>query len=289
MPLVASHDPAAGDSEEYNRTPQDGKHRSHRFLASNQFMPELLELEGWENHVDLTRRWLQGKIEIPEIHDKWAEGPIVQITLDVPESIPPGEEIPVRVILTANKVGHDYPTGPLDIIQSWLEVRVTDGNGREVFTSGTRDEKHFIEPGSFMFKAEPVDQYGNLIDRHNLWEMVGVRFRRALFPGFSDTVEYLIPCPTTMVGTDPPAEPLEPGKTKQFRIPSPETTGEYRVTVMLLYRKVDQFLLNFAFGEESGITAPVTEISRAEATVRILDASTRKGENTEGTGSIVRH
>ncbi|MEE8183703.1 MAG: cytochrome b/b6 domain-containing protein, partial [Acidobacteriota bacterium] len=160
MPLVDSHDPAAGDSEEYNRTPQDGKHRSHRFLASNQFMPELLELEGWENHVDLTRRWLQGKIEIPEIHDKWAEGPIVQITLDVPESISPGEEIPVRVILTANKVGHDYPTGPLDIIQSWLEVRVTDGNGREVFRSGTRDEKHFIEPGSFMFKAEPVDQYG---------------------------------------------------------------------------------------------------------------------------------
>ena len=46
-----------------------------------------------------------------------------------------------------------------------------------------------------MFKAEPVDQYGNLIDRHNLWEMVGVRYRRSLFPGFSDTAEYTFACP----------------------------------------------------------------------------------------------
>ena len=45
-----------------------------------------------------------------------------------------------------------------------------------------------------MFKAEPVDQYGNLIDRHNLWEMVGVRYRRSLFPGFSDTAEYSFQC-----------------------------------------------------------------------------------------------
>ena len=42
-----------------------------------------------------------------------------------------------------------------------------------------RDERNFLQPGTFLFKAEPVDQYGNLIDRHNLWEMVGVRFRRA--------------------------------------------------------------------------------------------------------------
>ena len=47
-----------------------------------------------------------------------------------------------------------------------------------------------------MFKVEPVDQYGNLIDRHNLWEMVGVRFRRALFPGYSDTVDFNIACPS---------------------------------------------------------------------------------------------
>ena len=73
-----------------------------------------------------------------------------------------------------------------------------------MFASGRRDERHFIEPGTFMFKAEPVDQYGNLIDRHNLWEMVGVRYRRSLFPGFSDTAEYSFRCPAART---PPAAP----------------------------------------------------------------------------------
>jgi hypothetical protein len=191
MPLIASTDPAAGDAADYNRSPDDGKHRSHRFIASNSMIPAVLELEGWEQQVELTEAWLQGRYEIPEIQDKWSSGPIVEIALDVPETVVPGEEFPVRVVLTANKVGHDFPTGPLDIIQSWIALSVTAEDGTVIFATGRRDEKNFIEPGSFMFKVEPVDQYGNLIDRHNLWEMVGVRFRRALFPGYSDNVEFL--------------------------------------------------------------------------------------------------
>lgn len=46
MPLVDSTDPAAGDSMDYNRSPDDHKHRSHRFLAANNFVPALLHLEG---------------------------------------------------------------------------------------------------------------------------------------------------------------------------------------------------------------------------------------------------
>lgn len=33
MPLVPSRDPAAGDAYDYNRSPKDGKHRSHPKLA----------------------------------------------------------------------------------------------------------------------------------------------------------------------------------------------------------------------------------------------------------------
>lgn len=269
MPLVDSNDPAAGDGIDYNRSPDDRKARSHRFLASNQFMPRLLELDGWETHVRLTEAWLQGKIDIPEIREKWAKGPIVQVSLEVPEQVEVGEVIPVRVILTSNKVGHDFPTGPLDIIQSWLEIRVTDDNGQEIFTSGTMDEKHFIEPGSFLFKAEPVDQYGNLIDRHNLWEMVGVRFRRALFPGFSDSVEYLVSCPSSLVEPGEIEDSGELEDSKQFVAPAPSQAGQYHVTAVLYYRKADQFLLNFVYGEESEVTAPVTEIARASAIVRV--------------------
>ncbi len=267
MPLVDSNDPAAGDSSDYNRAAGDRKHRSHRFLASNNFMPKLLKLEGADKQTELTNRWLRGQFEIPEIRDKWAQGPVVKVAIDAPEAVSPGERFRVRVTLASNKVGHDYPTGPLDLIQSWLEVRVADGAGKQIFVSGRRDAKNFIEPGTFLFKAEPIDQYGNLIDRHNLWEMVGVRYRRSLFPGYSDTVEYQVACPSTSVRLANAG--AVSGRDVDLRADG--TAGTYRVDAVLQYRKIDQFLLNYVLGEKSGVTAPVAEIARATATIRVQE------------------
>jgi hypothetical protein len=116
MPLVDSADPAAGDSTDYNRTPGDHKHRSHRFLAANSFVPALLRLDGADQHAKLTEAWLRGQIDIPEIRNKWAAGAIVKLRIDAPGRTAPGEQVPVRVVLVSNKVGHDFPTGPLDMI-----------------------------------------------------------------------------------------------------------------------------------------------------------------------------
>lgn len=243
MPLVASRDPAAGDGLDYNRSASDGKHRSHRFIASNQMMPKLLKLRGWEKHVELTERWLRGRYEIPEIEHKWRKGAVVTLDIDVPERVRPGQDVHLRMQLASNKVGHDFPTGPLDIIQTWLEIVVTDEAGRAVFTRGTVDDKGFIDPGTFMFKAEPVDQYGNLIDRHNLWEMVGVRYRRALFPGFADSAE--------------------------FTFPAPRSAHRLEVRARLRYRKADQFLVNFMFGANSGLTSPITDMADAQGAILV--------------------
>ncbi|MBZ5528599.1 MAG: hypothetical protein LAN71_11940 [Acidobacteriia bacterium] len=263
MPLVDSHDPAAGDTADYNRTADDHKHRSHRFLAANNFVPALLHLEGAEEQQRLTVRWLQGQIEIPEIRNKWAEGPVVKIRIEAPPSAAPGQKFPVRVVITSNKVGHDYPTGPLDMIQSWVELTVHDASGRVLFSSGQRDARNFLPPGTFLFKAEPVDQYGNLIDRHNLWEMVGVRYRRSLFPGYSDTVEYNVMCPSG--GPSMPLPDVPSGSS--FSVPTGSSSGNLRVDAVLQYRKIDQFLLNYVLGEKAGLTAPVVDIASASATV----------------------
>ena len=270
MPLVDSKDPAAGDSTDYNRTADDHKHRSHRFLAANSFVPVLLHLDGSEHHAQLTRQWLQGEIEIPEIRNKWAEGPIVKLRIEAPNKAAPGGKIPVRVILTSNKVGHDYPTGPLDMIQSWVELEVKDDRGQVVFSSGLRDHRHFLEPGTFLFKAEPVDQYGNLIDRHNLWEMVGVRYRRSLFPGYSDTVEYNVMCPS-----GGPMLPASDSLAKrEFSVPVTGRSRLLRIDATLHYRKIDQFLLNYVLGEKSGLTAPVVDIASASSTVCVEGGKT---------------
>lgn len=264
MPLTPSHDPAAGDQMDYNRTADDHEHRSHRFLAANNFVPALLHLEGSERHVQLTNDWLEGKVTVPEIRKKWAEGPVVKVRIEAPQAVAPGSSLPVRVVMTSNKVGHDYPTGPLDMIQSWVELRVTDSSGKTVFVSGQHDPRNFLAPGTFLFKAEPVDQYGNLIDRHNLWEMVGVRYRRSLFPGYSDTVEYTVGCPGNAAGR---ASQPDGANGLRFSVPASPSSGKLHISATLHYRKIDQFLLNYVMGEKSGLTAPVVDMASADATV----------------------
>lgn len=263
MRLSESDDPAAGDASDYNRTPDDGKHRNHRFIGANQWNPILHGLPGAAEQVRLTEQWLRGDSPIPEIADKWAQGPAVALQVEAPSSAAPGEEVALRAVITSNKVGHDFPTGPLDIIQSWVEVIVTDDGGHEVFASGLVDGKGFIQEGSFLFKAEGVDRAGNLIDRHNLWEMVGARFRRSLFPGVTDAAEYRFACPSTLART------LEAPPAREFALTVPPgTRGTLLVRARLRYRKVDQTLIEYLY-PGSGITAPVTDMAKSEVRIRV--------------------
>ena len=86
------HDPAAGDSSDYNRTPADGKHRSHRFLAANTFVPAFC-IGRRRKHIELTKVAAR-HIAIPEIRNKWADGPIVKVRIEAPEWHP-GANIPI--------------------------------------------------------------------------------------------------------------------------------------------------------------------------------------------------
>jgi hypothetical protein len=272
MPLVKSTDPAAGDSADYNRSAKDGMHRSHRFIGANQLMPLLLKLPGSDKQIELTQQWLKGHFRIPEIEDKWhtADVPAVSIQLITPSEVKPGQDVKLKCVITSNKVGHDFPTGPLDIIQAWIELVAKDETGNVVYETGTVDEKGFIKPGTFLFKAEPVDQYGNLIDRHNLWEMVGVRNRRSLFPGFSDTAEFSFLCPE-LFRTKHKRTPAE----SEFAFKAPKG-GRLTISAKLRYRKVDQFLLNFIrsvgyFNEFEGqhLTSPITDMHEQNAVIQV--------------------
>ena len=243
-------------------------------------MPHALKLPGADEQTRLTEKWLRGEIEVPEIASKWRKGPAVPIEVMAPDHVRPGDPITINVVLTNNKVGHDFPTGPLDIIQAWVELDVTDQAGNIVFQTGQRDAGNFIAPGAFMLKAEPVDQYGHLIDKHNLWEMVGVRYRRSVFPGSSDQAEFNFICPGQVVqsGAPPPARTMPDSisplsRTVAVHVPRGQVT-ELHVDARLMYRKADQYLINFLFGKESGLTAPVTVMSEDQKTIHV----TRAGE-----------
>jgi len=281
MPLVASSDPAAGDGDDYNRDEGDGKHRSHRFLAANQVMPLLLKLPGAEEHVRLTEQWLRGEIQVPEIAEKWMGGPVITLGLNAPEAVKPGEMVNVGLVLTNNKTGHGFPTGPLDIIRSWVEFTVRDDQGNVVYETGKPDENGMMSPDAVIFKAEGIDQYGEDIDRHNLWEMVGARFKRTLFPGMQDTASYAFFCPQ-MTGATP--DGVGPDTT-ELAFGAPAISGNLEVTAELLYQKADAAFMDRLFGAEANLRTPATVISSDTVIIRILADSSEGAEADEDTVS----
>ena len=61
-------------------------------------------------------------------------------------------------------------------------------------------------------------------------------------------------------------------RVQQIDVPMADP-GRYRVEAALLYRKVDQYLINFLLGEDSGLTAPVVEMHRVWVSVDVGTAA----------------
>ncbi len=266
MPLKDSFDPASGDEQDYNRSADDGRHRSHRFQAANQFMPTLLDLEGGEKQVAAVEDWLKGDYKIPEISDKWTEGPVAPVEILSSDTVRAGEEVDIRVRVTNNKAGHNFPTGPLDAIQAWIRITAVTTAGDTLLNRGQLTNDHFLEEGgTLVFKAEPVDQTGNLVDFHNLWEMVGTRYARSIFPGFSDQATYQLEVPNDVFRS-------------AARNGSGDDYSDLRIQADLEYRKFNQSIFNelaplmneLAEDSLEAETAPVTTLSSDARTVTII-------------------
>ncbi len=272
MPLLPGVEPAAGDLVDAYRSPDDGLHRSHRFLAANQYMPEDLKLAGAKEHTELIIKWLRGEYEVPEIKDKWTEGPVVKMQLMVPEEVRPGEELLVRVVLTNNKTGHDFPTGPLDMIESWVELRIEDGEGKVLYHAGAVQPNDFLKDPLFWFKADLFDREGKLVDRHNLWDVVGAKYKRALYPGMTDVETIKLLCPSMARPRLLPADGRPGQRVDKFAVKLPEDIvgTELRVKAVLWYRKANPEFLTAVYGVDTKERSPRTAMTEAEARIKVV-------------------
>ncbi len=283
MPLMETSDPASGDSSDYYRDRNDGKHRSHSTLASNLYIPQLMELENAEQHIKKTEAWLKGTYEIPEIADKWVTGPIVSIKIMAPESIKSGEDIQLGLTLVNNKTGHDFPTGPLDMIESWIELVVTDSEGHEVFHTGQIDENDRVVGGAH-FRADGFDRKGKLVDRHNLWDLVGASYKRTLFPGKTDLINYTFQCPSMARGrVIANQKGVDVGyRQEDYTLPSTitskikdegdlqsEKNNLLKVTAKLWYRKANPEFLNAVYGLGHKMKSPATLMTQQQVEIKV--------------------
>lgn len=262
MPLVDGNDPAA----------EGGKHRSHRTLGSNMYIPVVMDLPGGDVQAAETIKWLRGEIEIPEIADKWVDGPVVAMSIIAPETIESGELVNLALVLHNNKTGHDFPAGPLDILASWIEIKVEDNLGRTLLHLGDPDGDRPTLDAPVVYKADWYDRQGLPVERHNIWEVVGSSYKHSLGSGDAETVDVSFRCPViSRPKISDSFSEQGPGERKSdvvFSIDN-EAVTELTVTARLLYRKADPEFIAKTYALESAIDAPVIELNTATHTIRI--------------------
>lgn len=265
MRLVDSTDPGRGEAGDLRRSGDDQAHRHHGTVATNNFMPEVLDLPNWRQHVRLTNEWMRGETVLPEIAHIWPEGPVAGVTIAAPEQVGAGEDIELRVVVTNRKAGHTFTTGPLDFVRSWIHLTVLGDAGATVVEFGALDpETRRIEDragtlhrgdnardqGTLVLESIPIDEHGEELRQHELWRKAGGRGKRVIFPGYSDSQTY------------------------QFTIPANQT-GPLTVLADLNYRRYRQEFLELVVPElesSTGVQQPIITQSSAQTKIKVSPA-----------------
>ena len=260
MYLVTAPDGAA---DPYDHSIGLGRQvHNHWFAAANQWMPLMVHSYDAAGQVKRVNAWLKGQVTVPAIAKVWPKGPVIPIKVLGPATANPGQKIELRAVVTNNKAGHDFATGPLDLIRAWVELQVCDANGNVVFHSGELTPENHIEKGTIVIRSIGVNADGKQIRRHHLWNYVGTVFKRSIPPGYSDMYNY------------------------EFTVPK-NAQGPLHVTAVLRYRKANQYFMNFVFPGKM-LKSPITNLSSSTATIDVAQRGTGKA-SAQTKASIAVH
>jgi hypothetical protein len=242
-----------GEADPYDLKTELGRqHRSHSFAAGNQYMPTAIAAHDATAHVQRINEWLRGERAVPEIEKIWPRGPIVGVKLAVPPVARVGGEVAVKVTLTNNKVGHGFPTGPLNIARAWIEIVVQDRSGRMVFHSGLLDNENHIEAGTYILKPLAINSSGQMVLKPDLWQPVGPRYRPAVLAGESSVFDY------------------------EFKLPS-GINGPLSVNARLRYRKANQYFMDAVY-PSLHLKAPITDVASAQGQIEVQQTQDQRAE-----------
>lgn len=128
----------------------------HGFVGGNSVVAPLLGVEGGEEHRAEAIKRLQSAAEL----DMFVR------PLDASGTY----ELKVKV--TNQRAGHHLPTSLTFVRQLWLDVTVTDANGKVILRSGQLDANNYLEAGSVVFRNNTVDAKGN--DTLDPWKIAGI-------------------------------------------------------------------------------------------------------------------
>jgi hypothetical protein len=199
---------------------------THEFLGGNTVLPRLL---GAPAHAIATEALLKAAATLELV--------------DLPKRIAPGEEFPVKVKLTNALAGHNLPTSLIHLRQLWLDVRVHDANGSEIYSSGSIDAEGKLDPDAVRYHGTFGDAAGKPVIKP--WQATQFLSRRTIPPRghMIETFDVSLPA---------------------------EVNGPLRLEVTLRYRPFPQKMLNLALGEDAP-SIPITEMTTTSATLEVRE------------------
>jgi hypothetical protein len=270
-----STDPARGEQGAPRRSADDGTHRHHGTIATNMFMPKVMKLTNWEQHVRLTEEWIRGETIIDEIDHIWPRGPVASVTVTGPEQVGANETVQLRAMVANHKAGHNFTTGPLDFTRAWVHLKVVDADGKTIAQWGaidpktraitdTEGQRHQIansrKEGTLVLESEPLDANGDPLVRHELWNKAGGKGKRVIFPSYSDNQSYTFTLPESVKG------PL-------------------KVTAELNFRRYRQEFLDLVVPDmerDSGVYQPTVAQSSHTITIDVLPQAAGLSRDEDG-------
>ncbi|MCU0765904.1 MAG: cytochrome c family protein [Gammaproteobacteria bacterium] len=155
----------------------------------------------------------------------------------------PLHELTVKV--TNERAGHHLPTSLTEVRQIWLEVVVTDDQGREVFRNGTLDASNEVPKDAVVFNAHAADKNGQYTQLP--WEIA--RF--------------------TDVNTIPP----KGYKYARYYFNVPADAKSLKVSTKLHYRSFAQQLADLLLGK-GAVQVPSIEMATLEESVELSELQT---------------
>ncbi len=196
---------------------------THEFVGGNFTVTEIL---GNKEHAEAARQRLRSAAEL---------------SVDTASSVTSGAMASITVTVTNVGAGHNLPTSLTEVRQMWLDVKIADAAGKEIFRSGSLDPKGDIVNDPRIFNAHALDKDGR--DTLKPWEIASFKYNKTIPPKGSAIENFY------------------------FLVPA-DATGALKASVILRYRSYPQALANALLGEKS-FTLPVFNMAEKEISIPV--------------------
>lgn len=216
------------------KTERDVVH-GHGFVGGNAVITAALGDPDSQRHAEIAVKRLRSAAAI-------------EVKLDNPKDQGALHNLEVKVI--NKRAGHHIPTSLTFIREIWLEIEVTDQDGKVLYNNGQLDDHHEIPENATRFQARAVDKDGK--PAKFIWTVARFEHRNTIPPKGHQYGRYA------------------------FIVP--EGTKELHVQTRLNYRSASQHFVDHLLGKET-VQVPVVNMNNIKTVFNVSDLTIASSED----------